>query len=118
MSVITWGKPERAMSTEEWRGLTADGAPPGVYVRNQPTDAAQKWWGQVQGTRKPPLRAVLRYTTQNFVYLKIVVWQNGIVHISANGTAELTREEAGQMGQAIAEAFEHLEGVVKDAKRN
>jgi len=108
MGVIIWDKPERAMTTEEWSSLSADGAPPGVFVRNETKDASQKWWGKVLGTRNPPLRAVLRYTTSNYVYLKVVVYTNGLVRISANGTAELTRDQAGEMGQAIAEAFEYL----------
>lgn len=32
--VLSWDKPEKKMSTEEWKSITADSAPPGVYTPN------------------------------------------------------------------------------------
>lgn len=34
MPLLMWEKPERVMSKEAWKGISADSAPPGVYIPN------------------------------------------------------------------------------------
>lgn len=106
MSLVVWDEPVKHVPLDEWEALSADGAPPGVYTRRWKD--TQVWYGKVGGTRKPPMFVTLRYTTSNYVYVKVVVSETGTVNVSMNGTAEMTRNEFIDMGVAISEAFEKI----------
>lgn len=43
MTILSWDKPEKIMSIEAWKSISACGAPPGVYVSNMSTADRQKW---------------------------------------------------------------------------
>lgn len=42
------------MSTDEWKSISADGAPPGVYVPNMSDADAQTWRAKLTGVRTEP----------------------------------------------------------------
>ena len=42
MSVLDWDKPGRVVSIEEWKGISADSAPPGVYTPNMSDEDMKK----------------------------------------------------------------------------
>lgn len=43
MPVLSFDKPEKVLSTEEWKKISADGAPPGVYRPNMSKDDMIRW---------------------------------------------------------------------------
>ena len=49
--VLSFVKPERAKSIEDWKSLQADGAPPGTYVPNMTKEDRLKWKATVVGTK-------------------------------------------------------------------
>lgn len=56
MSVLGWDKPAKVLTTEEWKSISADSAPPGVYVPNMSVDDMERWKAKMVGhgkVRKP-----------------------------------------------------------------
>lgn len=51
MAILNFGKPPRAMSTEDHQSISADGAPPGVYTPNMSTKDAERWRAKLVGQR-------------------------------------------------------------------
>ena len=99
-----YGRPggiERVMSTEEWKGLSADGAPPGVYTPNMRREDMKKW--KAKHVRGKDPRVEIRVTVGRCVQVLIVVRGNE-VKMSMNGTAEFTNDQIRELDQAIREA--------------
>ena len=128
MGVLNWDKPKQVKSTEEWQGLIADGAPPGVYSPNMSREDKLKWKAKHFGGK---LRRVEIRKTAGGSQVKIVVslpgqptyrrklWHSGEeqkvdagqddnVVISMNGPARLSFEEMVELQAAIAEAKARL----------
>ena len=63
-SIIMWDKPEKVMSVEKWKSISACGAPPGVYTPNMSKEDMFKWKGKVVGKRKGSPRVEIRKTFQ------------------------------------------------------
>ena len=51
MGVLMWEKPEKIMSIEDWKAISADSAPPGVYVPNMSERDRQRWKATLKGTK-------------------------------------------------------------------
>lgn len=49
MGVLMWDKPKKAMSSADWSSLSADGAPPGVYVPNMSDEDRHRWKAKLVG---------------------------------------------------------------------
>jgi hypothetical protein len=99
--ILSWDKPAKAMSREEWEAISADDAPPGVYTPNMSEEDKLKWKAKKIGQR-----VEIRKTAGDAQIL-IKVTLDG-VSISMNGTAKLTPRESLDMSLAIAEATQIL----------
>lgn len=128
MSVLSWDKPKQIMSTEQWKGISADGAPPGVYQPNMSYEDQQKWKAKL--IRGQLTRVEIRKTASSQV--KIVVSLDGHpwstfkdfrtkkkypvghkdnVVISMNGPAHFSFKQLEELREAILEAKAVLEEV-------
>jgi hypothetical protein len=103
------------MSTEQWRRISADGAPPGVYTPNMSAADQQLWKAKYVGGASPrvevrktvagPKRPAATWAgfSHNYAQLLVIVDAYG-VRLSANGTADFTGSEFDELAQAVAEA--------------
>ena len=48
-TLVMWDKPKQVISKEEWKNISADSAPPGVYSSNMSKKDAATWKGKVVG---------------------------------------------------------------------
>lgn len=119
MGILDWDKPRKVMSTEEWRTISADSAPPGVYVPNMSDDDMRKWKAKLIGGKNPrveirktivgkPRPAPKRMhswspTITNSAQLLIIVDQDS-VRMSANGTIDMPMTEFTELDIAVKEA--------------
>jgi hypothetical protein len=101
MGVLTWARPAKVMTDEEWRAISADSAPPGVYVPNM-SDADQAAW-KAKAIRGKDPRVEIRKTARGTQVL-IIVRPGPQVRMSMNGPAEFTPDEWHELGQVVAEA--------------
>lgn len=60
--ILKWDKPERVMSKEEHQSISADGAPPGVYIPNMSQEDMQTFKAKLVGVRKGPKQVEIRVT--------------------------------------------------------
>ena len=51
MGVVMWDKPKQVISKEEWKNISADSAPPGVYTSNMSDEDAATWKGKIVGAK-------------------------------------------------------------------
>lgn len=115
--MLTWHKPEQTMSKEQWKSISADAAPPGVYVPNMSTEDARKWKAKFVGKKGGIKQVEIRKTTANGTQMLLIVSNGGFrnhresgnIRLSLNGPAAFTFEEMQQMQQAIAEARDVLD---------
>jgi hypothetical protein len=94
------------MTTEQWQAISADSAPPGVYVPNMSEADRDAWKAKLIGGRDP--RVEIRKAAGGTQVLIVV--RPGGVRMSMNGPASFTREEWGQLAAAVAEAAARLTG--------
>lgn len=108
MPVLTWEIPPKAVPHEEWAKYEADSAPPGTYVPNMDAEWMAKWKAKLYGTRSGELRTEIRKTFSitrgSSVQGKFVVYEDGTMQVSMNGTAGFTEQDAADFFAAIAEA--------------
>lgn len=122
MPILDFDRPVKTKSTAEWKKISADGAPPGVYTPNMSERDMRKWkakkinWGKADarieiqktfswdnGLRYPDR---LGYSAQ----CKIVVSkQEPRVLMSCNGKCAMSAADAVEFQQALQEAFLLLE---------
>lgn len=101
MGVLVWGRPAKVMTDEEWRSISADSAPPGVYVPNMSDADRAAWKAKAIKGRDP--RVEIRKTAGGTQVL-IIVRPGPRVRMSMNGPAEFTVQEWYGLGQVVAEA--------------
>jgi hypothetical protein len=102
--VLSWEKPARIIPAEEWQSITADNAPPGVYIQNMSREDTLKWKARLIGGQEP--RIEIRKTAGPAQILIIV--RPGEVRMSMNGTAVFRDGEVTEMHAAIMEAEAEL----------
>lgn len=102
--VLEWGTPPRAVPAEEWARCQADGAPPGTYQPNMDNDWRARWKARLTGQRTGELRAEVRRTFRNGTQVKMVFAPDGSMLLSANGTADFSAEDLGNLFLAAREA--------------
>lgn len=129
MSILVWDKPAQVMTPEEYAAISADGAPPGVYVPNMSKEDTYKWRARKIGGKDP--RVEIRKTVSgrarkaadgswitSVTYAQVVLivrplgsaeGETGSVRMSMNGTAEFDSGEWAELAAAVAEAREALE---------
>ena len=60
MLVLSFAKPKRAMPIEDWKSISADGAPPGVYVPNMEEEDRLRWKAKVVGSKSGNFQIEIR----------------------------------------------------------
>jgi len=103
--VLMWDKPAKVMTTGEWQAISADSAPPGVYVPDM-SEADQAAW-KAKAVRGKDSRVEIRKTAAGTQVL-IIVRPGPAVRMSMNGPAEFTAREWHELGQVVAEAASAL----------
>lgn len=116
--MIKWDKPEKVISTEEWKAISADSAPPGVYTPNMSKEDEETWRGKVVGIKVPPLRVELRKTLGGAQVVLVVSRVglpdfNGItpenIRLSMNGPLYLTFAEFEELKLVVDEALARID---------
>ena len=122
--ILSWDKPKKLQTHEKWASVTADGAPPGVYVPNMSKADGEKWKAKLVGGKNT--RVEIRKSVKGTQILIIVSltgtpiqerhWRNINVVMSMNGKSTLTFEEMDQLYQGVQEARKVLEEVADASK--
>lgn len=132
MGVLEFEKPPKKMSTEEWKALSADGAPPGVYTPNMSYDDRRRFKAKQVGGEFPrievrvslPSECVIKVLKEKMVlpptpkdYFSTerkaydALRKNANAHgqedvkISLNGPLHLSLEDWDRFKQAVDEAI-------------
>jgi hypothetical protein len=72
MGVLSWEKPEQVMSIEEWKAISADGQPPGVYQPNMSEADARRWKATLKYAKTEHPQVEIRKTVRGSQLLVIV----------------------------------------------
>ena len=115
--ILSFDKPEKIMSDAEWKSISADGAPPGVYTPNMSDEDKERWKGKLIKGKDP--RIEIRKTFRGkgyYAQVLIVVWKDvpeefPDVVISTNGKIGASFQKMEEMHEAIKEAKEILKGI-------
>ena len=109
MPILDFNKPKKVMSTEEWKSISADGAPPGVYVSNMSTTDMEKWKAKHIKGNDPRIEIRKTMSSQVLIVVRISTGDNvSDVKMSCNGPIYMSFEQAQELQQAIQEAKEIL----------
>ena len=123
MNILSWDKPKKKMPVEEWKKISADGAPPGVYTPNMSQEDMFKWKAKhIKGdderveirksfhwTNNKPYPNQVNYSAQMLIVIrKAPKNDQPEVLISTNGKMGMTLETCFDMNEAIKEAIEVL----------
>ncbi len=114
MPLLVWDKLPKKMPVEDWKTISADGAPPGVYSPNLSREDAQKWRAKLCGHKSGHPQVEIRTSKGGCQLLIIVSVQGNIkyqgrieecnVRISSNGPVQFRFEDFEEMKVAVAEA--------------
>lgn len=122
MSILMWNKPEKIMSTEDWKSITADSAPAGVYTPNMSEEDMFKWKGKLIKGKSPRVEIRKSFQkTNNKQYPKhSIVTSQCLIVVSLNNINEMKdcnvlMSMNGKSGLSMKE-FEELNLVVNEAK--
>jgi hypothetical protein len=118
-AILSFEKPERAVSVEEWKDRSADGAPPGVYTSNMSKVDLHRWKAKLVGIRSEAFQIEIRSGAPGANTVVVVnggknhpTWHgrntNHEVKISANGPMWFSRTLWAQLQAAIEEAHQIL----------
>lgn len=127
--ILMWENPQKIMSTEAWKSITADGAPAGVYTPNMSKSDMLKWKAKLIKGKNP--RVEIRKTFQKSNGKKypethigvccqalIIVslediegMKNCSVLVSMNGKCGMSLSEVIELDKAIIEATEVLKSL-------
>jgi len=112
--ILLWEKPKRKMPVEEWKKISADSAPPGVYTPNMSDEDKMRWKAKlIKGDK---LRVEVRKTFKGphayaqalFVFSPLEGKNGGITTISTNGKISMTLDDFMDFGKVLAEVGEVL----------
>lgn len=112
MSILMWEKPEKILSTDEWKAISADGAPPGVYTSNMSKEDRERFKAKLVRPKAGPPRVEIRVTVEG-VQVVVVVAEETVPpppYPWGNGAAE---DRAEQMARVEAyRAWEKTPGAL------
>ena len=99
------------MTHEAWSSISADGAPPGCYVKNMSTEDGKKWKAKCIDGEDP--RVEIRVTRGSDILIIVRTFseqevEKPNVSISSNGKMELSFEDVENLGTVIDEAYSLL----------
>lgn len=138
MGILTWERPQQVMSLEQWRSISADGAPPGVYTPNMSAYDQQRYKAKLIGKGTPEARIEIRKTAipqhgdhaqiliivtlkddglnwkrRDFTWVHYDISPGANVKISMNSAAQFSFREFLELQAAVEEAKRVLIGVSK-----
>lgn len=105
IQILSWDKPAKVMPREEWESISADGAPPGVYIPNMSKEDMLKWKAKKVGQR-----VEIRKTAGSQILIKVTL--EGVT-ISMNGPAQLSMEDLIDLTLVVIEATQVLKEGLK-----
>ena len=109
MAVLDFNKPKKVMSTEAWKSISADGAPPGVYTSNMSTTDMEKWKAKHIKGADPRVEIRKTMGSQVLIVVRISTGDDvSDIKMSCNGPIYMTFEQAQELQTAIQEAKEIL----------
>jgi len=128
--VLSWEKPQKIMTTEEWKSISADCAPPGVYTPNMSEEDMFKWKAKLIGKKAKIPRVEIRksfkksnnktYPEGRHIYAQVLIivslknidgMKDCKVVISTNGKIGFSLKEVEELNIAIKEAQTVLENL-------
>lgn len=113
--VLCWDKPKQAMSTTEWRSITADSAPPGVYQPNMSEPDKLKWKAKLVKGEKPRVEVRKTFHSKRHCANVLFVFEpfeDEVLTISTNGKFSFNDKELHEFAEVLKEAGEALMPVV------
>jgi len=125
MGILSWEKPKRVRSKEEHAKISADGAPPGVYVPNMSEDDQLKWKAKLVGVKVGYPQVEIGKTFRGNGLVILVSLGNGYqykyykreetkglnIHLASSGPQQMTFQDFEDMNVAVQEAKEALEKI-------
>ena len=124
--VLDWNKPEKIMSVEDWKSISADGCPAGVYTPNMSEEDKSKWKAKLIKGKNPrveirktfqksngkPYPDNINYYAQNLIVVSLnpEVKDCNII-FSLNGKAGISFIEMQELQKAIDEAVAVLKKI-------
>jgi len=121
--LIMWEKPQKILTTDDWKSISACGTPPGVYTPNMSEEDMLKWKGTLKGktTNKPyvELRKTFKknnnkkYPFNENMYSQVLIvvsiknyndMNDANIIISMNGKSGMSFKELEDLNQVINEA--------------
>lgn len=145
MGILMWEKPEKVLSTEDWKAISADSTPPGVYSPNMSQEDMKKWKATLKRkTKENPYIEIRKSTSargqkpneelkwrsetsfsaqiliivslgEGYSYKQYEI-QGVNVQISMNGQATFMFEEIAELNQAIERYWKLYEQLGKDCQ--
>jgi hypothetical protein len=110
MAILSFDKPKKVLTDEQWQKISADGAPAGVYTPNMTDEDKQRWKAKL--IKGKDARIEIRKCFMGLSYYAqvcIVVYKNSSedfadVVISTNGKIGASFSQIEEMHSAINEA--------------
>lgn len=129
--ILSWETPERVESVEDWKKISADGAPPGVYTPNMSKEDQLKWKAKLTGHKAKPPHPQVEIRKNLGSQVLIIVSLGGFkyqhdtvegtkdynVRISMNGPSYLTFQETEEMLEVVKEAKAMLKVVKRKIEK-
>lgn len=102
MTVLSWDKPKRKKSVDEWKNdRVFDGGPPGGFIPNMSEEDQLKWKATIVGKTTATPAVEIRKVAGS--QIKIVVRANDL-DMSMNGKSTMTVEDFQNLHDAVKEA--------------
>ena len=102
MPILDFNKPKKVMSTEAWKSISADGAPPGVYTSNMSTTDMEKWKAKHIKGNDPRIEIRKTMSSQVLIVVRISTGDNiSDVKMSCNGPIYMSFEQAQELQAGI-----------------
>jgi len=98
MGLLFWGKTEKTMPIDDWKSISADGAPLGVYTSNMSREDRLKWKAKLVGQKTGKLAVEIRKEANANIVMTVTL-EN--VSWTANDRVDVNWEE---MNRAVQEA--------------
>lgn len=117
--IIYWEKPNRAMSVADWKNISADSAPPGVYTPNMSEEDQLKWKGKIIGTDKPRVEVRKTFHSKKHfahVLFTFAPFEDESFIISTNGKISFSDKEFSEFPKVLLEVGMVLQELVDKLK--
>ena len=124
MGLIKWDKPKKVISTKEWKEISADSAPPGVYQPNMSEEDRTAWKGKIVGHKigRPQVEirkdsfVIIIGGSKGYKYKQYDKGKYGYLgefHIASAGPILLSHADWNELKLAVDEAYAKLKEIDK-----